>query len=320
MIRHLDLFSGIGGNTLAAEIVWRDQHETVSFCDFAPFPQAVLRARWPGVPVHGDIKTLNGGGFGRIDLLTGGFPCQPFSAAGKRRGKEDDRDLWPEMFRVIREAKPRWILGENVAGFINMELERTALDLESEGYEVVPFVIPAVAVGAPHKRDRVWIVAYSGHIGSEKSEIKTVGSKELASSSDSSDSSSLRNRRGTSEERRTQERKLVESEPKGSPLRSESERRAGFHNATDTKSRKSGKSSEQERGEDFERRSWETHWLDVATRLCRVDDGIPARMDGLELSKAKHRNERIKALGNSIVPQVAVEIMRAMKEVDATFV
>jgi DNA (cytosine-5)-methyltransferase 1 len=113
------------------------------------------------VPIFSDIKELKGDDVGTVDILTGGFPCQPFSCAGEQRGKEDDRYLWPEMFRIIRETKPTWIIGENVAGIINLGLEDCFLDLGSERYEVQPLIIPAYAVNAPHKRDRVWILAHS---------------------------------------------------------------------------------------------------------------------------------------------------------------
>lgn len=156
-LRVLDLFSGIGGFSLGLE---RAGMETVAFCEYDEKARMVLRKHWPDVPIHEDIRRLDGKQYrGAVDVICGGFPCQPFSQAGKRRGKDDDRDLWPEMFRVIQEAEPTLVLGENVVGFVNMELDRTLSDLESEGYEVQAFIIPACAVGAPHRRDRVWIVA-----------------------------------------------------------------------------------------------------------------------------------------------------------------
>lgn len=159
-MRHVDLFSGIGGFALACR--WLGV-ETVGFCEIEDYPQRVLRKNFPGVPIHGDIRTLTKeiiDEWGGCDLITGGFPCQPFSTAGKRRGTEDDRHLWPEMFRVIDECRPRFVLGENVANFSNMALEETCLDLESIGYEVRPVVVPAVSVGAIHQRSRTWIMAH----------------------------------------------------------------------------------------------------------------------------------------------------------------
>jgi DNA (cytosine-5)-methyltransferase 1 len=153
---HLDLFSGIGGFALAAK--WNG-YRTVGFCDNEPYAQAVLKKHWPEVPCHKDIREVRGDLYAGVTLLTGGFPCQPFSVAGKQRGKDDNRYLWPEMCRVIREARPAWIIGENVAGIVNLALDTVCADLEAEGYEVEPIIIPACAVDAPHKRDRIWIVA-----------------------------------------------------------------------------------------------------------------------------------------------------------------
>lgn len=157
-MKMLDLFSGIGGFSLAAS--WTGQIETVAFCEIEPYCQKVLHKHWPDVPIYPDIKKLRGESIGPVDIVCGGFPCQPFSCAGKRRGKEDDRYLWPEMFRVIQETKPAWVVGENVAGFVNMGLEDSISDLESERYEVQSIIIPAAGVGAPHRRDRIWIVAW----------------------------------------------------------------------------------------------------------------------------------------------------------------
>ncbi len=157
-LTHLDLFSGIGGFALAAK--WNG-YRTVAFCDNEPYAQAVLKKHWPDVPCHQDIREVRGELYAGVTLLTGGFPCQPFSVAGKQRGKDDNRYLWPEMLRVIREAKPTWIIGENVAGIVNLALDQVCTDLEAEGYEVEPIIIPACAVDAPHRRDRVWIVGYA---------------------------------------------------------------------------------------------------------------------------------------------------------------
>lgn len=159
----LDLFSGIGGFSLGLE---RAGFQTAAFCEINPFCHAVLRKHWPTVPIFGDVRalsaeSLSAAGIGAIDLICGGYPCQPFSAAGKRRGEADDRHLWPEMFRLICELRPTWIIGENVAGHITMGLDDVLSDLENAGYTARAFVIPACAVGAPHRRERVWIVAHS---------------------------------------------------------------------------------------------------------------------------------------------------------------
>jgi DNA (cytosine-5)-methyltransferase 1 len=161
-LTHLSLFSGIGGLDLAAE---RAGLQTVGQCEFADYPYKVLCKHWPDVPKWRDIRTLTGEdfhartGLRTVDVLSGGFPCQPFSVAGKRRGAEDDRYLWPEMLRVIKELRPAWVIGENVAGIVNMALDTVLSELEAEGYETRAFIVPACGVDAPHRRDRVAIVA-----------------------------------------------------------------------------------------------------------------------------------------------------------------
>jgi DNA (cytosine-5)-methyltransferase 1 len=287
-LTHIDLFSGIGGFALAAQ--WAG-FRTVAFCEIEPFCQEVLKARfgaiadaerkglegsdsaggiragrWDSKQPHGrvlipDIRGFDGTRFRGATLLTGGFPCQPFSVAGKRKGKEDDRHLWPEMLRVISEARPAWVVGENVAGIVNMELEQVCLDLEGEGYEVQPVIIPACAVNAPHRRDRVWIVANDKCRG-----------------------------RGTGSDAPDAEGEGLEGRnPKG----------AGRTNGWDTERLVCGQRSNQAE-------SWDIPWIEVATRLCGVDDGLPRRVD------------RLKALGNSIVPQVAYQIIKEIVEIEGT--
>lgn len=161
---HLSLFSGIGGLDLAAE---RAGFQTVGQCEWADYPTKVLEKHWPNVSRWRDIRTLTKESFYEqtglrtVDIISGGFPCQPFSVAGKRRGSEDDRYLWPDMLRVIEELRPAWVVGENVAGLVNMALDQVLSDLESQEYETRTFIIPACGVDAPHRRDRCAIVAYS---------------------------------------------------------------------------------------------------------------------------------------------------------------
>ena len=163
-LTHLSLFSGIGGLDLAAE--WAG-FETVGQCEWADYPTKVLEKHWPDVPRWRDIRTLTKESFYEktglrtVDIISGGFPCQPFSVAGKRSGKDDDRYLWPEMLRVIRELKPTWVIGENVPGIVNLALDTVLSDLEAEGFETQCFLVPACGVDAPHKRERACIVAHS---------------------------------------------------------------------------------------------------------------------------------------------------------------
>lgn len=159
-MKHLDIFSGIGGFALAASWVWGDEHDIHSFVEIEPFCQKVLKKHWPDVPIHPNIKDYKHDGTA-IDLLTGGFPCQPYSIAGKRGGATDDRAIWKEMLSVIKKAYPTWIIGENVANSLNMVIENAILDLEEQGYEVRPFDIPACSVEAFHLRQRIFIVAHA---------------------------------------------------------------------------------------------------------------------------------------------------------------
>ena len=173
-MRILDLFAGIGGFSLAGHwLGW----ETVAFVEWDDYCKKVLTKNFPGVPIYGDIKQYRGQE-GTADVICGGFPCQPFSQAGKRQGQADDRYLWPEMLRVIQEVKPRWVVGENVAGLITMEdgrtLERILTDLEDAGYRSEVFVIPACGVGAWHRRDRIWIVANTDNKGLERYNDRTT--------------------------------------------------------------------------------------------------------------------------------------------------
>lgn len=183
---HLDLFSGIGGFAYAIDQVWPDVEHI--FCDNEPFAQKILKRHWPESEIFDDVRTITNANLKRclerqpkvnsterdkaqprlahgVDIVTGGFPCQPFSQAGLRRGTADDRYLWPEMYRIIQLSQPTWVIAENVRGLVTwndgMVLEQVCLDLEAAGYEVQPLIIPAAAVNAPHRRDRVWFIAYS---------------------------------------------------------------------------------------------------------------------------------------------------------------
>lgn len=318
-MKHIDLFSGIGGFALATEMVW-DSVEHV-FCDNEPFSQAIIKKHWPQSQIYGDIRTLTADAeyqritrkFGNfecskgetqkggkksiwsgktrnsntesIDLLTGGFPCQPFSQAGRRLGTEDDRHLWPEMLRVIREFHPRWIIGENVGGLVTwnegMVLEQVQSDLEGEGYEVQAFIIPACALNAPHRRDRVWIVAHTKY--EQEGNSQRRGNDE---------GSSIGIARSVAFGVGTKRKRLEGRK---------SQKRTGQHGFT-----------RGIRGNEA-KRVWEENWSSVATRLCTLDDGLPG---GLARPRG-WRNAALKGAGNAIVPQVAAEIMTVIKQVDS---
>lgn len=164
MLTHLSLFSGIGGLDLAAEMAG---FVTVGQCEWADYPTKILERHWPNVPRWRDIRTLTGDSFYErtglrtVDVISGGFPCQPFSVAGERRGEKDDRYLWPEMLRVIRELQPSWVVGENVPGIVNLALDTVLSDLEDLGYSTQAFIIPACGIDAPHIRNRCAILAHT---------------------------------------------------------------------------------------------------------------------------------------------------------------
>jgi DNA (cytosine-5)-methyltransferase 1 len=268
-ITHYDLFAGIGGFSLALEEVFNEAKINHIFCEWAEFPAAVLKKHWPDGIFYGDIADLIANTNSQrhkssvakteaarrsnlcsrarrdenetLTILTGGFPCQPFSHAGRRKGTADGRYQWPNMFRVIQNVKP------------DMVLEQVCVDLESEGYEVQPFIIPACAVNAPHRRDRIWIIAHTD------------------------------NKRN----------------------------RAGFREIQ-------GEDVEVSKRNDNAKPcypDWCRDWREVAAATCnaRMDDGFSREVDGISYSFAKWRNESIKAYGNAIVPQVAMEIFRAIK-------
>ena len=277
-MKHLDLFSGIGGFALAASWVWGHKHKVVSFCEQDGFCQKVLAKHWPDTPVNTDIHNLRGDEFGSVDLVSGGFPCQPYSVAGKQRGSEDDRALWPEMLRVIEEAKPRWVIGENVTGIISMELDKVLSDLESIGYETQAFVIPACAVNAPHRRDRVWILAHS-------ESIRLQG---------------LRFKRGSGEHSETHG---ASHEPAGAGSNGDTWVVANSNSTGLEKLDTSAISERQGLNTWIPFEAW-SDWP-AQSPVCGRDDGISNRVD------------RLKALGNAIVPQVAAVIMRGIKNIEA---
>jgi DNA (cytosine-5)-methyltransferase 1 len=409
-VTHLDLFTGILGFSLAAQWVWGEEYELVACCEIDPFCQKIIRKHFPEVPIIEDIKKVQwviadsatmfgqeefGGEQDRIlqqvqippiDLLTAGFPCQPFSNAGRRAGTGDDRYLWPETIRTIREVGPTYVVLENVAGLLSilepsslseMEVKEIELFQQDESIEVSEIVerihrriisriiddlkqagyllpaladgtpiilcLPACGVGAPHRRDRIWIVANSGCGKSRKcsnpyemlnERDSQKGSTNKVGGSDC-DAKNARNRRLSecgAEREGGKVRQIREASPnnveKTNCLTSDSNRfngddaghgsgevsqfkEAEISECNSTNTHKQGSSFREVFGRNLReeckalvRNPWQEHWYEVATRLCRVDDGVPRRVD------------RLKSLGNAIVPQVAEEIFRAIKAVE----
>jgi len=286
-MNHGSLFSGIGGFDLAAE--WMGWNNTFH-CEWMPFPRKVLNHYWPNSISYEDItKTDFTIHRGTIDILTGGFPCQPYSSAGKRLGKEDERHLWPHMLRVISEIKPTYVVGENVRGLTNwnggMVFEEVCVDLESQGYTVQPILLPACSVGAPHRRDRIWFVAANTNLfrqhececdnEEQPSERGINALNDIAENVEYGDAAYTKNI--------GQEYALENRELEGRRFRQSNKR--GFWNTFPSQS-----------------------------PICSGDDGLPTELDGITFSK--WRQESIKGYGNAIVPQVAYEIFKVIAEMD----
>ncbi|MDY0104633.1 MAG: DNA cytosine methyltransferase [Lentimicrobium sp.] len=337
-MNHASLFSGIGGFDLAAE--WMGW-ENVFHCEINPFGQKVLKYYWPNAIAYDDItKTDFTIHKGRIDILTGGFPCQPFSLAGKRLGTADDRNLWPEYYRAIKEIQPTWVVGENVPGLINwsngMVFEQVQTDLENEGYEVWPVILPAAGVNAPHRRDRVWFVAYSNLYGHKLREFNENRSTERESKSkknqwervwnvswragESRDAANTTSQ-GRKEWEQNSGRTNTEEIKSGMELRPErlrSDENAPNPSNKQLQGGKFDRSVKSERQTKTESRQFSGSvcgkWEQFPTQspICSGNDGFSSRLDGITFPK--WRNESIKAYGNAIVPQVAFQIFKAIEE------
>ena len=301
----LDLFSGIGGFSLGLE--WAGM-STKAMCEKDPYCRKVLSKHWPGLKIHEDIRDLDGRQYANsIDVVAGGFPCQPFSVAGERKGKLDDRHLWPEMFRVIKESKPRWVIGENVFGFINMALDDVQSDLESEQYEVRKFVLPAVAVDARHRRDRCFIISYrreaqsmaNSRCKSERFSLNRSGGERIRS-----EEKRQRSEEGngftdsgqalayTNGERQLQQRGAEQEV--GGWVGNSSEQDVTHTNGERLEVRESIGENTQSELQTIERsdsKRRENIWL-PEPGVGRVADGVPGRVD------------RLKGLGNAVVPQL----------------
>lgn len=311
--------------------------ENLFNCEWEDFPRQVLKHHFPNAKQYGDIKEFTATNYaGRIDILTGGFPCQPYSTAGKRKGKEDERHLWPEMLRIIRECSPRWIVGENVRGLVNwnggLVFEEVCADLETCGYSVQPFILPAAAVNAPHRRDRVWFVAHSNDDGTQRtprgyaSESRGEGIQERDEVQQPHESDALRklptdtDSLGNTPPRTGKEIKGNGGGNNGlSKKRREQTQRAdgldGFSgDSPDTDGAGGRQDNRQGEPGQFDQTRSVGNWENFPTQppLCGGDDGLSKELDGITFPK--WRRESIKAYGNAIVPQVALRIFEAIQE------
>lgn len=295
-MKFVSLFAGIGGFDLGLE---RAGMECVGQVEINEFCQAVLAKHWPHVKRIGDIRNVHGDEFGTVDLICGGFPCQPFSTAGKRRGEEDNRFLWPEMVRVIATIRPAWIIGENVAGIINMALDKVHSDLESIGYTVQSFIIPACALNAPHRRDRVWIVANRN--GGSRSAEPWQQQEERAALVDPGCAGNVADTSGSGLQRREQRGASCEST---GPSRSVAEFCEDVPNSSGLRWGERNTNAGRSSARTGEQEEWirlaDNSWWSVEPELGRVAHGIP------------NRSHRLKALGNAVVPQVVEAIGRAI--------
>jgi DNA (cytosine-5)-methyltransferase 1 len=326
MHKHLDLFSGIGGFSLGLEAT--GGFETVAFCDYEPFCQKVLRKHWEEVPIYKDVKELTyeklkTDGIDKIDIITGGYPCQPFSVAGKQKGEQDPRHVWPEMFRLIKELRPTWVIGENVSGHIKLGLDTVLENLESEGYSTRTFSISASSIGANHQRERVWIVAFSecnkhlrekSKVNGEEKKVESKYRQDNSATRESVRTSSIwetNNRHENVEDSRSHSGGIQftrDQESFGSRSFEASEWSTNTNKTTRSSKRteamadtNSERQQEQRRPQsvsksrnEFECSSGEAwnEWWEVEPNVGRVVDGLPKRVD------------RLKSLGNSVIPHI----------------
>jgi len=283
-LKHLDLFSGIGGFSLGLEAT--GGFETKAFCDIEKYPRQVLQKHWPHVKQYEDIKELNyerlkADGIDSIDIITGGYPCQPFSIAGRQKGEQDPRHLWPEYFRLVKELRPTWVIGENVSGHIKLGLDTVIEDLESEDYAVRPFSISASSIGANHQRERIWILAHSRRSqwprAEQRGENENETREENANQFERSSSTSEVDVANTNDERL--------------------QRQWQSRNQFTPRFNSSRESSEEGQG------TVGQGWWESEPNMGRVAHGIPKRVD------------RLKSLGNSLVPQIPYYIGKTILEV-----
>jgi len=284
-LKVLDLFSGIGGFSLGLERT--GHYETVAFCEIDKYCKLILKKHWKGIKIYDDVKEitkerLEADGIQVPEIITGGFPCQSFSVAGKQKGTSDSRYLWPEMFRIIKIFKSKFVIGENVRGIVNIEngmvFETVCSDLESEGYEVQPFLIPAAGVGAPHRRDRIWFIATlaNTNVNREKWNQPEDGQRSGTQQSSEDVANTITGNVEAGRQRH------------GTLRTGHQEERLSDHVA----------GGGETQGQD--------NWWNVEPDVGRVGHGVQGRI------------HRLKGLGNAIIPQIAEEIGRAIIKAESS--
>tara|TARA_R100001440_G_scaffold70874_1_gene93588 strand:+ start:1396 stop:2376 length:981 start_codon:yes stop_codon:yes gene_type:complete len=320
----LDLFSGIGGFSLGLEAT--GGFETKAFCELDKYCKGVLKKHWPDTRQYDDIKELTydklrSDGIDTIDIITGGYPCQPFSVAGKQKGTEDKRHLWPEYFRLVKECRPTWVIGENVSGHIKLGLDQVIEDLESEGYATRTFSISASSIGANHQRERIWIIANSNNNGShtkkryeteqssnrQKDRIPIGNGNSTNSNSNGllKDDSNIRPQ--STESIRTDSGSIRKDIPRKQHMANTN----SGSKETLNQERVLGEQNTERETERYPDGSLQVHgqW-NFEPNVGRVADGIPSRVD------------RLKSLGNSLVPQIPYyigqTILRTMADTDSS--
>ena len=342
MLKLLDLFSGIGGFSLGMEATKRIK--TIGFVEKDKFCQKVLQKNFKNIPIEEDIRNVKGSNYA-ADIVSGGFPCQPFSVAGKRRGQDDDRYLWDETIRVVAETKPKWFVGENVEGIININnglvLRQVQTDLEKEGFQVQCLVIPASGIGAWHQRKRVWIIAHSNSNRNRNEIRESYGEKEKiqrehrqknstswksirTNANDVSNSNSrLRRGRGTEQESRaneiwrfyTSKEEQTEQHIRSKAVGCNALPREDVQNTNSIGLQGHRLQSDNLQKKDKSRKVFNSSfkkqqtWWQTQSELCGVPNGISYELDS-------NRSNRVKALGNSIVPQIAYEIGKAIVDAE----
>ena len=331
MLRHFDVCSGIGGFSLGFR--WAALSEPVAFCEIDPYCQKVLAKNFPNIPIFNDVKELvndrpeSTRTIPDHDILTSGYPCQPFSVAGQRRGEEDERNIWRFVFEIVKRKHPTWCVFENVYGHIAMGLDQVLHDMESEGYTTQTFVVPACSLNAPHKRDRLWIVGNSEHDGSLASKIRRGNqetSRGASQGQNQAEQSSRTSRRKDNVTLADTKSEGLQGLDKHSPTISTERdeitdigtKGSRDKNVANTKcmGRESRTSVREELAREeshgkFNNRSTDgsaqeraRSWWDVEPNVGRVAYGIPSRVD------------RLRGLGNAIVPQIAMQIGLSIKE------